>query len=216
MHARHVARRPALVLRHLGASLALGATLALAACGDDGTGPDAGASKITVSGTLTGPRLAALQDGSHILVLWAVSATESDYGYVYGEGTIDRVNGRFTLTLPDRPPQEALNQIGSNYALGVGLIIVLPPSYTLPQGRVEIGDLPTEQVRGAAGQYAIIYTAGDPANAPAGWPRTFPRGYAVGHGVQTTDTFDIFEPTSASAVQITIDDIDNIEFTNWT
>lgn len=198
------------------ASALLGMGLALAACGDDdGNGPDGGASNLTVSGTLSGPQLAALPEGAKVVVIWAADDGDGDYGYVYGGGTIDRANGRFTLNLPSAPPAEALNHL-DNYSLGVGLIAVLKPGINLPNGRYDEGDLPESDFLGAAGQYAIIYTGGSPSASPADWAKAFPRGYAVGRGITIPDDFDGFEPVAANSVQVTIDDLNNIDFVNWT
>jgi hypothetical protein len=204
-------------LRRAGASLALAAALALplGGCGDDGTGPDADASSLVVSGTLTGPELATLPEGARVVVLWEVASGEPDYGYAFGSGTIDRANGRFTLTLPERPPEDALNAVGS-YRLGVGTIVVVAPGTTIPQGRVELGAFPVSAVLGAAARYGVIYTGGNAASAPAGWWRTFPVGYAVGRGIAREEAFDEFERVDATAVEIIVDDPNNLEFVNWT
>ena len=215
MRSRRASSPRAFSLLRAGASLALAASFALplAGCGDDSTGPD-GASKITVSGTLTGPNVATLPEGARVAVLWTADDGEGDYGYVFGSGTIDRASGRFTLTLPQRPPEAALNAAGS-YRLGVGVIFVIEPGTTLPEGRLEADEFPYEAIIGAAGRYAVIYTAGDRDDAPTGWWRTFPQGYAVGRGVTHEETYDEFEPVAANSVQLIIDDPENIEFVNW-
>ena len=72
-----------------------------------------------------------------------------------------------------------------------------------------------DAVVGAAGNYAVIYTAVNPATVGE-WVTPFPRGYAVGRGVDLSGTFDGFEPVASNSIEIIIDDLDNIEFVNWT
>lgn len=148
-------------------------------------------------------------------MLWGADDGEGDYEYPFGQGIIDPTSNRFSITLPERPPEAALSRAG-DYRLGVGTILVLAPGTTVQEWRVELGDLPTSAIIGAAGRYAIIYTAGDRDDAPAGWWRSFPRGYAAGRGVTREDTFDEFERVDPNVVEITIDDAENIEFVNWT
>lgn len=217
MHARRTGRRQAPYLRRASASLTLALALAatLGGCGGDSTGPGEGASQVTVSGTLTGPKVAELPEGAHLVVLWVVSAGTPDYEYVFGDGTIDRATGRFTLTLPERPPEDALNKSGS-YALGVGTIFVLSPEATLAPGRLAAGNLKVSDILGAAGQHAVLYTEGNPASAPVAWARAFPRGYATGHGIAIPGTFDGFEAVDPTAFQVIVDDLVNIPFVEWT
>ncbi|MBZ4422459.1 hypothetical protein [Myxococcus sp. RHSTA-1-4] len=50
------------------------------------------------------------------------------------------------------------------------------------------------------------------------WAATFPLGDSCGKGVQAPPSggFDTFEPVACSSIGVTVDDIDNIEFVNWT
>src|SRR3954462_68091 len=88
MHARRTGRRQAPFLRRASASLALALAATLGGCGGDSTGPGEGASQVTASGTLVGPKVADLPEGAHLVVLWTVSAGTPDYVYVFGNGTI--------------------------------------------------------------------------------------------------------------------------------
>ena len=64
------------------------------------------------------------------VIIWEVSSGSPDYVYKFGEGTA--ADGRFSITLSSDPPAEAIN----SYGLGVGLVAVLVPGVTLPEGRV--------------------------------------------------------------------------------
>ena len=187
--------------------------VAVAACGRESTGPQAD-EQIVISGLLTGPNVASLPEGARVALVWGVSATSPDYGYIYGVGTIDRAAGTFTLTLTAKPPAEALNQYGS-YALGVGTLIVFGPEVELKTGRIENDGELAAAALGASGQHAVIYTRGSPPSA-LGWAGAFPAGYAAGRGITQPDNFDGFERVSADSFELIIDDLDNISFVNWT
>jgi hypothetical protein len=64
----------------------------------------------------------------------------------------------------------------------------------------------------------VIYLDRNPAEfgTNMGWVSRFKRGYNVGKGIDLPGTFDGFEPTSPSAVEILIDALRNINFVNWT
>ena len=197
--------------RHAAAALVTG-LLAIAACGD-ASGPRT-PMPFDISGTLAGPQLASLPAGSRVVVLWVVTSGSPDYTYIYGQGTIDAANGRFSVRLPDAPPAAALNA----YGVGVGIPIVIPPGVTLPNGRVTDDAALEAAALGAAGNYAVIYTAGA---RPAGftgipWIDAFPLGYGVGRGIDLSGSFDGFEPVGSTTIEMIIDDIDNIDFVNWT
>ncbi|RKH38823.1 hypothetical protein [Corallococcus sicarius] len=172
--------------------------------------PDAG-SGFMAGGSLTpGPGKQVPESGK-LVVLWSVSSSSPDYLYKFGEGTSS--GATFALPLPTPPPAEALNQA----ELGVGLVLLMPTSFSLADGRYEGEDIFFDALIGAAGQYAIIYRANAQVVAP-GWVSLFPVGYSCGKGVEAPEgsSFDTFEPVSCASLNITVDDAANIDFVNWT
>jgi len=184
----------------------LGATTAwcllLAGCGDS-TSPEEG---FVIRGTIQNNTQTAIPAGARLLVAWAV-VTGTEHTYVFGEGTLNRRNGTFKITLPDPPPADALNA----NAVGIGLIVATTNAGISTGGDIQLADL-----IGAAGAYAIIYVA-DTAQAETLWAWTgdFESGYEVGQGQTVQGSFDVFVPTDPEDVVLTIDDLSSIDFVNW-
>ena len=192
-------------LRLLTAAVLLGTVST--ACGD-GNGPSQG---FVVSGTIQNNTGAAIPSNTRLIVAWVVSSSSPDYTYVFGHGTLNPSAGTFQIQLDQPPPAQALNA-GS---LGVGIILA-----TTNQSITDGGDLstvPEAELVGAAGQYGIIYVT-DPGDAAQyrGWAPEFPAGYGLGVGVPVPGDFDRFDPVSATSAVLVIDDLQNIEFVNWT
>ena len=180
---------------------------ALSGCGDS-TGP--GDQSFVVGGTIQSNTQVPVPANARLLVAWAVS-TGTDHTYVFGEGTIDRTAGTFSISLQDAPPTAALNA----GVVGVGIIFVTTNSSITTGWDVE--DIPLDDIIGAAGAYAVIYVADETqAQALAGWTGDFEAGYGVGRGEPVQGSFDIFVPTDPGSVVLTIDDLSNIDFVNWT
>jgi hypothetical protein len=178
---------------------------------DSGT-PDAG-SGFTAGGSLTPASGKQVPSSAKVLVLWSVSSTSPDYVYKFGEGTSNGAS--FTLPLSTLPPMDTLN----SGELGVGLILLMPMDYSLADGKVSneaFEDLWAKGL-GGAGQYAIIYKATSTVTWRS-WADLFPLGYSCGKGVDAPQgsSFDTFEPVSCASIGITVDDVGNIEFVNWT
>lgn len=192
------------------AAVAVAVALLAAACGES-TGPqDPGATTLRVTGTIRNVSGAAIPSGARVIAVWGVSSGSPDYSYVFGEGTVDAATNTFTLELDRVPPAEALN----DGRLGVATIFLVGAGAP-PPGRMS-NDYPTTSIIGAAARYGIIYLGDDPSRQPD-WVRTFPRGYAVGVGVtQPGSSFDGFTRAPADDVEIVIDDLENLEFVNWT
>jgi photosystem II stability/assembly factor-like uncharacterized protein len=168
------------------------------------------------SGTLNYRKQIQLPENARIMVLWSVTAVDPDYGYVFGEGTMNFNNNSFNLVFDEPPPSEALNWVGSS-ALGVGIVIITADQ-TLKSGNKLPESFSTADILGAAGQYGIIYVNGSfEMLEKGGWFNEFNQGYSAGKGVDIPDTvFDGFEPIDPATIKIIIDDLENIEFVNWT
>jgi len=128
---------------------------------------------------------------------------------VFGEGTIDAAAGTFRIQLDQPPPALALN----TGQLGVGIVFATT-NQTISTG-MDVADFPIAEVIGAAGRYGVIYI-GDPSTEVPNWAASFESGYNVGVGVDVVDDFDRFAPTAPSGVVLIIDDLENIDFVNWT
>jgi hypothetical protein len=179
--------------------------LAATACESDPAAPN---DSLTVSGTIENRSGAPVPANARVIVAWIVTAGSQDYTYVFGEGTINP-NGTFTVQLDDPPPTQALN----NNDLGVGLILVTT-NQTIGTGD-DIDTMATTEFIGGAEDYGIIYLRDGNVDGSARW-NAFDEGYNVGVGVRHTVGFDDFAPTSATGVRIIVDDIDNLDFVNWT
>jgi hypothetical protein len=172
--------------------------------------PDAG-SGFSAGGSLTPGPGKQVPESAKPVVLWSVSSGSPDYLYKFGEGTSS--GATFALSLPTPPPAEALNRA----ELGVGVVLLMPTSFSQADGRYEDEDLFFDAVIGAAGQYAIIYKANEQVASPS-WVSLFPVGYSCGKGVEAPagSSFDTFEPVSCASINITVDDAANFDFVNWT
>jgi hypothetical protein len=177
----------------------------LTACGDSTGSTDV---LFTASGPLNNVSGQPLPAGARVVVAWVVSAGSPDYTYVFGEGTVQGNTFRVSFTAP--PPAEALNA----GQLGVG--IVLLTSGTGLHSGMRLEDAPPNTVLlGATGNFAIIYKVGDPV-AQVDWAGSFPVGFGAGVGVERPGDFDAFEPVAPTSLELIVDDIDNIDFVNWT
>jgi hypothetical protein len=182
--------------------------LALSACDESPSEPGSDL-PYTISGTLDNRTGAPVPTGTRVLVAWEVSSGSPDYTYVFGEGTV-RANGAgFELTFDAPPPARALNSNG----LGVG-IVFLTTDTGLRAGD-DVSRLNPAAIVGAAGQFAVIYLDRAPAEVGS-WAAKFQPGYNVGRGIDLPGSFDGFEPVSPFSVEIIIDDLENIDFVNWT
>jgi hypothetical protein len=62
----------------------------------------------------------------------------------------------------------------------------------------------------------IFTTPPEQAAQYRGWAPDLEAGYGVGAGIQVPGDFDRFDPATSSSVVLIIDDLQNIEFVNWT
>lgn len=194
--------------------LILVSLLAVGSCDgptEPGPGEEPGDDGSTVGGTIQNNVQVAIPADARIVVGWAVSSGSPDYTYVFGDGTIDRSNGTFEVTFEGPPPVAALNA----GVLGVG-IIVATTDQEVGTGD-DLADVLESEIVGAAGAYGVIYVADtDGAAASRSWAEEFGAGYGVGMGQEVPGSFDAFIPVGASGAVLVIDDLENIDFVNWT
>lgn len=179
---------------------------AATACGGDATGSSE--DLFTVSGPITNVSGQPIPSNARVVIAWVVSSGSPDYTYIYGEGTVQ--GGSFRVTLRT-PPAEALNQ----GEVGVG-VALLTTNGSLRSG-VHLEDLPVgpEELLGATGRFAVIYKAAETVTY-VDWADAFPFGFGAGVGVERPGDFDAFEPVAPTSLELIVDDLDNIEFVNWT
>src|SRR5919106_6127152 len=89
---------------------------ALAAGCQEGTGPTDG---FVVTGRVQNNTQAPIPADVRLVAVWSASSGSEDYGYVFGEGRIDRLTRTFRLQFDQPPPAEALNA----GELGIAFII---------------------------------------------------------------------------------------------
>lgn len=186
-------------------SLALSLML-LAGCGESSGSSD---TTFVVRGPLTNLSSQPVPSNARVVVAWVVTSGTPDYTYLYGEGTVSAGTYRVTFTGP--PPDAALN----DGQLGVG--IVLLTSGTGLHSGMRLEDAPANAVLlGATGNYAVIYKAVDPVTR-VDWADQFALGFGAGVGVERPGDFDAFAPTDPTGLELlVVDDIDDIDFVNWT
>lgn len=181
---------------------------ATGACSDDPAAPERG---FEVTGTVSNRSGIEVPSDARILVVWGVSASSPDYNYVFGEGDLVDEGTAFRVEIDEPPPEAALN-LG---AVGVGVIIVTTDQ-TIGMGD-DVESISEEAILGAAGQFGVIYVAPESdAGETLPWVEAFSEGYNVGRGVDVEGDFDEFTAVGADEVEIILDDLDAIEFVNWT
>lgn len=187
--------------------VAVATSCLIAGCSDSPTGIQL---PVTVSGTIQNRSGATIPANARPVVLWGVSATDPDYSYVFGEGTVNPTTGEFSITFFQELPAAALNQ----GTLGVGLVI-LTSDDNLQEGIMPAGyDFST--VIGATEDHSIIFRKGSVTGFENAWPADFPLGYSVGEVERQTTGFDTFKKVALDVLRLVIDDLANITVPNWT
>ncbi|MFT3774143.1 MAG: hypothetical protein QM820_52930 [Minicystis sp.] len=186
------------------------AALALGALGGCGGGGSQGEGALEVEGAVTAASGKTAPDHALVNVFWMVTSGSPDYGYAFGSG--EATSGAFDLSFPAAPPAEAIN----SYGIGVGVVLLMPDSQGLPDGKVADDDAIEEHALGAVSNFAIIYKKAGATGLS--WSAAFPEGYSCAKGVPAKEgeTFDSFEPVDCATAVMTVDAIDNIDFVNWT
>lgn len=167
-----------------------------------------------VSGHVRDPNGSLAGSDARVVGIWTGDVGEGDYSYVFGSGEIDLEAGTFRIEFVEEPPSEAL--LGN--LLGVGLLAVVDDS------NLEEGLLPDDafdEILGAAPRHWIIFKREDEEAIEAlhegvPWLKGFGNGYSVGKGIEIPDDFDGFELVDPGAVEIIIDNLENLDFVNWT
>lgn len=177
--------------------------------GGSGQGGSASASdSLDVNGKLTPGAGKSVPPAADVIIGWSVSSGSPDYIYSFGSGSSTDVP--FQVSLDKKPPTEALNA----GKVGIGIVILYPAGMMPPEGKLTEATL--NQGIGAAGEYAIIYK--EQGVAGQGWISKFPEGYSCGKGAppEPGSNFESFAPVDCSEITIIVDDIDKIDFVNWT
>ena len=184
--------------------LALALTV-LAACGDSNGSSD---ETFVVSGPLNNVGGQSIPANARVVAAWVVTSADPDYVYIYGDGSVQ--GGTYQITFTAAPPAVALN----DGQIGVG--IVLLTSGTGLHSGMRLEDAPANTVLlGGTGNYAVIYKAVETVTR-VDWADAFPLGFGAGVGVERPADFDAFAPTDPAGLELIVDDIDNIDFVNWT
>lgn len=166
----------------------------------------------TVSGFVS----SAVPSEAHVAaIIWEVSSGSPDYVYKFGEGTV--TGDRFSITLAGDPPAEAIN----SYGLGVGLVAVLMPGITLPEGRIAAGIAAADVLAGVSPRHSVIWRVETfdfgGATPPADfWPLVFSPGLSCGACTPAPDggSFEGFAPTACDGIQVTA--FGTAETCDWT
>ena len=96
--------------------------------------------------------------------------------------------------------------------------MIVTTDQTLQPGILSPESFSEPDILGASGQYSILYVSGNFETLDReDWFTGFNQGYSVGKGIDIPDSvFDGFEPVDPTTIEIIIDDLENIEFVNWT
>jgi hypothetical protein len=166
----------------------------------------------------------ALAEASEAVVAWNVTSGPEDYAYVWGRAPLS--DGAFTLSLASEPPAEAIN----SYGLAVGLVMVVPVSAGIKDGRQSDDNEDSfERVVAASARHAIVYVDLARANAAtsdatiptpnqrAHWLFEFEQGYSCGLGQEAPpeETFDSYVPTPCETIELHPGSHD-FDFPDWT
>lgn len=182
------------------------------ACSGDGTG-DGALPDGPVSGSVTGSQI---PHEAKAVVIWSVTSGSPDYAYKFGEGASR--DAKFSVNFDGQIPAEAIN----SYGVGVGLIALVPPATTLPDGKLDgahDGNPSSKELTplGITSQYAIIYKTDTAKDFK--WSTSFPAGLSCGVCVPAPEgeVFDSFEPIDCDKLKIeTASDPTSIHSCNWT
>lgn len=194
--------------------------LILVACSDKMVQPSAESEPpveplFVVSGHVRDPNGSLAGSDARVVGIWTGDIGEGDYSYVFGLGDIDLEAGTFRIEFVEEPPSEAL--LGD--LLGVGLLAVVDDS-NLQEGILS-DDYDDDKFLGAAPRHYVLFFNRENENAEEAleevpWLKEFDNGYSVGKGIEIPDDFDGFEPVDPGSVEIIIDDLENLNFVNWT
>jgi hypothetical protein len=165
---------------------------------------------ISITGNLDVIKKNVLTSETRVLISWA--GTDETSEYIFGEGTIDIKNNTFKIILKDSLPVQAFYQEG----FGIGHIF-LTNDKTIELKQYPKG-IDYTKIIGAAGVYTVIFKKKDtlPIDSNLKWSNKFKTGYTIGKGYDIPDAiFDGYLPDNSNSVKITVDELNNIIFTNW-
>ena len=160
------------------------------------------------SGSLTNRSGQPIPSTARVVVGWSVTANGPDYTYVLGAGTIQ--GSTFNVVFHHLPPAEALN----SDQLGVGIVFLSTNPDVTDGDHLEDVVLDPAEIIGATGRFAVIYKATDVVDQ-VDWEGAFPLGWNAGIGVDRVGNFDAFAPTPTASMELIVDDLNNIDFVEW-
>ena len=167
---------------------------------------------LVVSGRIENPKGISYGRDARVVGFWSGDRGEGDFTYVFGFGEIDPEAGTFRLEFHAPPPDSA--SYGGIF--GVGALVVVADA-SLEEGLVPEAFLDNKAILGASPRHYVVFHSGDPEvlrNVP--WVEPFPSGLSVGRGIQIPDSFfEGFEPVDPGSVLIILDDLNNLDFVNW-
>ena len=149
-----------------------------------------------VSGEIVGEA----PEGSKVVAMWIVSSSSPDYEYKFGEAEI--VDGKFSMSLTEALPEEALN----SYGLGVAYVVLV--NEDIPDGRVS----KRPEMLGLSSNEAILFHKDKGKGLD--WSSPFDAGYSCGACVYIDDQMDTYKPGSCEAIKVHTD-LDG-PICNWT
>ncbi len=163
-----------------------------------------------VTGIITNNTDIGLPPGIRVVLLWSVGG-DPDRNYLWGETEPNLADMTFELPLPT-PPDDVLNR----GTLGVAYIVVLDSSASLEEGFVPLDFDYGSGFIGGATRHNVIYYEGGHTGEDTHWVHDFPTGYSVGRGIEIPDEYhEGFEPVEPTGIEITVDDLEDLVFVNW-
>ncbi len=179
--------------------------LVLAACGgDDAPSVEA---DFVADGTVIPVGAGTTPADGTAIVLWSGDNGQGDFLFKHGEGPA--TPKAFAVGVDEPLPADAT--FGNTF--GVGVVALVDASVTVPEGVVEDSVFET-QLRGFAGQYAIVFKASE---SPTGveWSDAFPVGLSCGKCVKATSGFDSFTPVACTELELQVGTESEVDICNW-
>ena len=164
--------------------------------------PDKKASGFVVEGTMKWNAQVSIPDSAKLIAFWSVTAGTPDYGYFWGEGTIDKVNKTFRIEFPEIIDEPIMNNF-SDSKFGVASIFLCSGT-NLKSGTYgdQVNDF---KVYGAISNKCVIYMRQSNPLATRFLESGFVKGFNAGVGVAGSGSFDDIKPCYPYNFEMIID-----------